>query len=130
MVTVTDVEEAKLATERGVDAGRACRGSRRVRTVGASTTILRGDRHSLSELLPAVVAATSVPVIAAGGLMDGADVGAGLLEHGAVAGQLGTAFLLSPESAANPTYKRALADPSFDRTDLTRRSPVGGRVGW
>ena len=110
VVTVTDVEEAKLATERGVDALSA-QGIEAGAHRGGFDDDPARDRHSLSELLPAVVAATSVPVIAAGGLMDGADVARASLAAGAVAGQLGTAFLLSPESAANDTYKRALADP-------------------
>ncbi len=118
VVTVTDVEEAKLATERGVDA-LCAQGIEAGAHRGGFDDDPARDRHSLSDLLPAVVTATSAPVIAAGGLMDGADV-ARVLAAGAVAGQLGTAFLLSPESAANDTYKRALADPTFDRTDLTR----------
>ncbi|WP_339110079.1 nitronate monooxygenase [Thioclava sp. GXIMD4216] len=48
-----------------------------------------------------------VPVIAAGGIMDGAGIGAAL-RLGAVAAQLGTAFIGCPESAADPAYRAAL----------------------
>jgi len=118
VVTVTDVEEARLATERGVDA-LCAQGIEAGAHRGGFDDDPGRDVHPLSDLLPAVVAATSLPVIAAGGLMDGSDL-ARVLSVGAVAGQLGTAFLLSPESAANDTYKRALADPSFAHTNLTR----------
>ena len=64
--------------------------------------------------------ATDLPLIAAGGLMDGRDVAA-VLAAGAEAAQLGTAFLRSPESGANDTYKAALADPQFEHDrDHTR----------
>lgn len=58
-------------------------------------------------LLRAVTEAVSVPVIAAGGIMDGADVAAALVA-GASAVQLGTAFLTTAECGAPPAHKRAL----------------------
>lgn len=58
-------------------------------------------------LLRAVAEAVSVPVIAAGGIMDGADVAAALVA-GASAAQLGTAFLTAVECGAPPAHKRAL----------------------
>jgi nitronate monooxygenase len=118
VVTVTDADEARLATERGVDA-LCAQGIEAGAHRGGFDDDPARDRHPLSELLAAVIEATSRPVIAAGGLMEGSDL-AQVLSAGAVAGQLGTAFLLSAESAANDTYKRALTDLTFDRTDLTR----------
>jgi nitronate monooxygenase len=43
-----------------------------------------------------------------------------VLAAGAVAGQLGTAFLACPESAAHALHKAALTDPLFPGTDVTR----------
>lgn len=54
-----------------------------------------------------VAAAVSIPVIAAGGIMDGADI-AGALALGAVAVQMGTAFLVTDEAATHPAYKAKL----------------------
>ena len=61
-----------------------------------------------------------IPVIAAGGIMDGAGIAAALA-LGAAGAQLGTAFVSCPESAANPAYRSALAGP---RAERTRVSPV------
>ena len=58
-------------------------------------------------------------MVAAGGLMTGADVAA-VVRAGAVAAQLGTAFLLCPESGASAAHQAALADPSFSGTAITR----------
>jgi len=61
----------------------------------------------LAELLPDVVAAVDVPVLAAGGIMDGADA-ARALARGAQGVQLGTAFLFTPECEAPPEWLDAL----------------------
>ncbi|MFK0299101.1 NAD(P)H-dependent flavin oxidoreductase [Brevundimonas sp. NPDC090276] len=61
-----------------------------------------------------------IPVIAAGGIMDGSGIVAALA-LGAAGAQLGTAFVSCPESAANPAYRAALAGP---RAERTRVSPV------
>lgn len=61
-----------------------------------------------------------IPVIAAGGIMDGAGIAAALA-LGAAGAQLGTAFVSCPESAANAAYRAALAGP---RAGRTRVSPV------
>ncbi len=60
-----------------------------------------------------------LPLVAAGGLMRGAQIAA-VLAAGACAAQLGTAFLPCPESGAHPLHKSALTDPRFVRTELTR----------
>ncbi|MDE1169032.1 MAG: nitronate monooxygenase [Pseudomonas sp.] len=77
--------------------------------------------HQLVSLL---VQHLDVPVIAAGGLMDGQDV-AGVLALGACAAQLGTAFVLCPESAANAGYRQMLASPRASETRLT--TVISGR---
>lgn len=65
-----------------------------------------------------------VPVIAAGGIMDGAGIAAALA-LGAAGAQLGTAFVASPESAAGPTYRAALAGPDAGRTRVS--AAISGR---
>ncbi len=60
-----------------------------------------------------------IPVIAAGGLMRGSQIAA-VLAAGADAAQLGTAFLICPESGAHLLHKQALTNPLFVRTTLTR----------
>lgn len=73
----------------------------------------------LLALLPQVAAAVQVPVIAAGGLMDGRGIAASLL-LGAQAAQLGTAFLCCPESGIPPIWKEAILAAGDDSTRLTR----------
>ncbi|MGV8641875.1 nitronate monooxygenase, partial [Pseudomonas aeruginosa] len=60
----------------------------------------------------------SLPVVAAGGIMDGRGIRAAL-ELGASAVQMGTAFVLCPESSANAAYREALKGPRAARTALT-----------
>ncbi|MGY3333578.1 nitronate monooxygenase [Mesorhizobium sp. USDA 4775] len=64
------------------------------------------------------------PVIAAGGIMDGAGI-AVALDLGAVAAQLGTAFISCPESAADEAYRKALTGHGAYHTRLT--SLISGR---
>ena len=63
--------------------------------------------------------AVKVPVIAAGGIMDGRGVAAALA-LGAAAAQMGTAFLLASESMVSPPWRRAIEDVGDDATALTR----------
>jgi nitronate monooxygenase len=82
------------------------------------------DPHAVDEQLPTfelldlLLRELHTPVIAAGGLMSGADVRAAL-QHGAIAGQLGTAFVLCPESSANAAYRQLLASERAHTTQLT-----------
>jgi nitronate monooxygenase len=62
----------------------------------------------LAELVPQIVAAVDVPVIAAGAIMDGSDI-AHALALGAEGVQLGTAFLFTPECAAPRAWLDALS---------------------
>lgn len=66
------------------------------------------DRLDTEALTRALVRETRLPVIAAGGLMDGADIRRAL-GWGAVAAQLGTAFVACPESAADDAFRTRLA---------------------
>lgn len=121
VVTVTSVEEAKAAQEAGADS--VC-----VQGVeaGGHQGTHRDDPQAdgtaavgLLALVAQVREAVGLPIIAAGGLMRGAQIAA-LLTAGAEAAQLGTAFLACPESGAHPLHKKALTDPLFVRTELTR----------
>jgi nitronate monooxygenase len=65
-----------------------------------------------------------IPVIAAGGIMDGAGIAAALA-LGAGAAQLGTAFVACPESAADAGYRHMLAGGAAHHTVMTRA--ISGR---
>lgn len=69
-------------------------------------------------LVPQVVDRVSIPVIAAGGIMDGRGIAAALA-LGAGAVQMGTAFLAAPESASHPAHKALLTG---EETPLTRHT--------
>ncbi|OCB11685.1 2-nitropropane dioxygenase [Mycolicibacterium porcinum] len=116
--TVTTLDEAWLAVGRGVDAlavqGPAAGGHRGTFDPAASPA-----SQSLDHLLADVLAAVDVPVVAAGGLVSADDV-AGVLAAGAVAAQLGTAFLLADEAGSNPVHRAALQSPEFTETAVTR----------
>ncbi|MEL0106720.1 MAG: nitronate monooxygenase [Rhodospirillaceae bacterium] len=69
-------------------------------------------------LVPQVVDAVSVPVIAAGGIADGRSIAAALM-LGASAVQIGTAYLFTPESLATDLHREALRSARDDQTALT-----------
>src|SRR5581483_4821680 len=70
-------------------------------------------------LVPQVVDAVSVPVVASGGIMDGRGVAAALA-LGAGAAQIGTRFLLAPESGAGASYRERLLTATEADTVVTR----------
>jgi nitronate monooxygenase len=70
-------------------------------------------------LWPQVAEAVNIPVIAAGGIMTGVDIGEALA-LGARAVQMGTAFLVTDESGIHPAYKQMLLSGAGLRTRLTR----------
>ncbi|MBX6386751.1 MAG: nitronate monooxygenase [Microbispora sp.] len=120
MVMVNTPWEAVAAAEAGADAvivqGPAAGGHQGAFLPKPPDWEAPGDLPGLVRL---VREATDVPIVAAGGIMDGADIAA-VLDAGAVAAYLGTAFLRTPESGAHPLHKAALADPRFTRTAFTR----------
>jgi len=121
--TATHPHEARLIAEAGVDAivaqGIEGGGHRGVFDPAAVDDGL--GTFALTRLL---VRATDLPVIAAGGIMDGAGIAA-TLALGAQAAQLGTAFVGSAESAIDEGYRRALLNNAEPRTALT--SAISGR---
>ncbi|WP_414940542.1 nitronate monooxygenase [Amycolatopsis sp. cmx-11-51] len=68
-----------------------------------------GGQYGVLSLLRLVSARTDLPLVATGGLVHGADIAA-VLAAGAVAAQLGTAFLLADEAGTQPAHRKALAD--------------------
>jgi nitronate monooxygenase len=115
-VTITDPEEAREATDAGADA---------VIAQGVEAGGHRGcfddlDGHGELSLLPLLrltAHATSLPLVASGGIADGAGVAAALAA-GARAVQIGTGFMRCPEAATSPAHREALAQPGA--TALTR----------
>jgi nitronate monooxygenase len=116
--TITHVDEAVAWASRGADAVVASgveSGGHRGTFIGAQEDAKLG----VFELLPAVLAAVKIPVIAAGGVMDGADIKRAL-NAGAQAVQMGTAFLVTDEAIVNPAYKQRLLNAGGHPTQLTR----------
>ena len=119
VVTVTSPAEAALAAGAGADAlcvqgyeAGAHRGT-------FANDDEPGRDYGLLSLIGEVARVTSLPQVAAGGIMDPRQVRA-VIAAGAVAAQCGTAFLRCPESGAHPRYKAALTDPHYTATTLTR----------
>ncbi|SLN26997.1 Nitronate monooxygenase [Falsiruegeria litorea R37] len=77
------------------------------------------DRQGTFALTRILVKHLTVPVIAAGGIMDGAGIRAAL-NLGAAAAQLGTAFVACDESSANASYRAALMGAPAEHTVMTR----------
>lgn len=121
--SATRVEEALAIQAAGVDAvvaqGIEAGGHRGVFDPQAAD-----EQLSTHDLVQALVQQLSIPVIAAGGLMDGADIRS-VLNQGAMAAQLGTAFVLCPESSANSAYRQMLASDRARVTQLT--TVISGR---
>lgn len=123
MATATNLEEALLIERAGVDAivaqGIEAGGHRGMFDPDAT------DEHlSTAVLVRRLVRKAGVPIIAAGGIMDGAGIQAALA-LGAVAAQLGTAFILCAESSAHPAYRANLKSERAAVTRLT--SAISGR---
>jgi nitronate monooxygenase len=118
MASATSVAEAQRIEQAGVDAiiaqGIEAGGHRGIFDPQATD-----ERLSTSVLLRLLVQQSRLPVIAAGGIMDGQGIRA-VLAQGAAAAQLGTAFILCPESAANAAYRATLKSHRAATTRLTR----------
>ena len=80
----------------------------------------------LFALLPAIVDAVTLPVVATGGIADGRGVAAALM-LGASAAQIGTGFLRCPEAKLHPAHAAALATTAPEDTMLSRG--FSGRAG-
>ncbi len=116
--SATTVQEARLLVGAGVDvivAQGAESGAHR----GTFADSFESSMVPTLELVRGIRAAVDLPVIAAGGMMDGRDVAAAIAA-GASAAALGTAFLVCPESGAPEVHKQAILDAVEDTTVVTR----------
>ncbi|MBW3657568.1 MAG: nitronate monooxygenase [Actinobacteria bacterium] len=122
--TATSVEEAVALVHADVDVVCA-QGSEAGAHRGTFLTDPVLATVGLVVLVPAVTDAVDVPVVAAGGIMDGRGV-ASVLALGAQAAQLGTAFLRCPQAGTNATHRAALAAAGHESTVVT--SALTGRA--
>jgi nitronate monooxygenase len=115
--TATTVEEALALEKAGVDA-IVTQGSEAGGHRGTFTGDFVAGMVGTISLVPQVVDAVRIPVIASGGIMDGRGIAAALV-LGAVAVQLGTAFLTCRESGTPQAYKEAILHAREDQTRIT-----------
>lgn len=124
MCSATSVAEAKFLEAREVDFVIA----QGAEAGGHLGTFLQADTRrvpGLFSLLPQIVDAVDVPVIAAGGIADGRGIAAALM-LGASAVQIGTAFLRCGEANVSPHYRDALSASNDESTVQTR--VISGRT--
>jgi nitronate monooxygenase len=123
LATATNLTEARVIESAGIDAvvaqGYEAGGHR-----GIFDPDGRDDCLGTLALTRVLVRSLSIPVIAAGGIMDGAGIAACLV-LGAAAAQLGTAFVGCDESAADAGYRAALFSEAAEHTVMTRA--ISGR---
>ncbi|MBY0363685.1 MAG: nitronate monooxygenase family protein [Phreatobacter sp.] len=115
--SATTADEARWLEDHGADAviaqGYEAGGHR-----GIFLTDDVGQQPGLFALLPQVVDAVEVPVIAAGGIADARGIVAAFA-LGASAVQIGTAYLFTPEATITPMHREALREAKDDGTALT-----------
>ena len=115
--SATSVAEARWLVDHGCDVVIA----QGLEAGGHRGMFLDDDpRHQVGTfaLVPQIVDAVDVPVIAAGGIADGRGIAAALA-LGADGAQIGTAFLRCPEATTGPLHRSALATATEDVTTLT-----------
>jgi nitronate monooxygenase len=116
--TATAVEEARQLEAAGVDAivaqGFEAGGHR-----GSFAVSFDESMVGTFALVPQIVDAVRIPVIAAGGIMDGRGIAAALM-LGAEGVQMGTAFLACPENAIHPLYRQTLISGAGGETTFSR----------
>lgn len=127
LASATTVDEALWLQERGVDAVIAQgleAGGHRGWFLGRDPSTQMGT----FALLPQVVRAVRVPVIAAGGIVD-ADAVAAAMALGAAGVQAGTAYLLCDEATTSPVHRAALQSDAARHTALTTLFTGGAARG-
>lgn len=122
--SATNLREAQIIAEAGLDAviaqGYEAGGHR-----GVFDPDARDDCLGTFALTRLLAHRLDIPVIAAGGIMDGGGIAA-VLRLGAAAAQLGTAFIACPESAASAGYRAGLQSEAAQHTTMTRA--ISGRL--
>lgn len=122
MACATSVAEARAIEQAGIDVVIA-----QGVEAGGHRGVFDPAQDSLMgtfALVQQVVRAVRLPVVATGGIMDGSGIAAAL-QLGASAVQMGTAFVVCPESSANAAYRAALLAPGDKPTAVT--SAISGR---
>jgi nitronate monooxygenase len=121
--TATTVDEAVALERAGVDLvvaqGSEAGGHRGTFADAFDATAFEQGMVGTLALVPQMVDAVGIPVIASGGIMDGRGIAA-VLALGAVGAQLGTAFLTCEEAGISEAYKQALLEAREDQTRVTR----------
>ena len=116
--TATTVEEARILASLGVDA-IAAQGSEAGAHRGTFAGSFESSMVGTMALVPQIVRAVDVPVIASGGIMNGSAIVAAM-RLGASAAGLGTAFLVTDECGVAESYKSLVVSARDDSTRLTR----------
>lgn len=116
--TATNVAEARAWAAVGAD-GVCAQGFEAGGHRGHFLAELDASLVGTMALTALILDAVDLPVIAAGGIMDGRGVAAALA-LGASAAQMGTAFLLSDQTAASGPWRRSVAEAGDEATRLTR----------
>ncbi len=118
MVTVTSVAEAREAAARGA-ASLSVQGPDAGGHRGTWDLEAEPDPTPLLELVASVLTAVELPIVVGGGVTTAADV-ASVTRAGALAAQVGTAYLLADEAGTNPVHRAALNEGVMVDTALTR----------
>ncbi len=121
MASATTVAEARWLETRGVDiiiAQGYEAGGHRGTFLGQSSNSASSSQPGTLALVPQIVDAVKVPVVAAGGIADGRGIAAAFA-LGAAGTQLGTAYLLCPEAATSEPHRNALQHAHSDTTLVT-----------
>jgi nitronate monooxygenase len=116
--TATTVEEAVALENAGFD-GVVAQGAEAGGHRGSFKADFQSGMIGTMALVPQLVDALKIPVIASGGIMDGRGIAAALA-LGAEAVQLGTAFLTCDESGISEAYKTAIFEAHEDQTRVTK----------
>jgi nitronate monooxygenase len=116
-ITVTSLLEAQLAADAGTDLlvvqGTEAGGHQ------GSFADLSANHRPLVSVVGEIRASSDVPMIGTGGVMTGREAAA-VLDAGAIAVQIGTALLCTPEAGTADPYRQALLDARYPDTIVTR----------